>query len=147
ATQRRQWMAIRDELIAGDPHVVIDRFVELLPEPDDETYDGTDMEGVVAKHAACTHPFVDGVRQEIGARSRALGDLWVPVSRQVPLQIMDKVWRGHLQMLDHLRDAVGLRGTTGTSLPVLFTLEASRLFEDTITNAAVDVCAALSWVR
>jgi preprotein translocase subunit SecA len=71
-------------------------------------------------------------------------DLMRQVEKAVVLQTLDHHWRDHLLMLDHLRQAVGLRGYAQRDPLNEYKAEAFELFDNLLTNLRVDVTRQIS---
>jgi len=69
------------------------------------------------------------------------------VEKSVLLQLIDTRWREHLQMLDHLRQAVGLRGYGQRDPLNEYRTEAFALFESLLTRLREDVTEQLMKVQ
>jgi len=70
-------------------------------------------------------------------------DAFRRVEKAVLLQTIDQRWRDHLQMLDHLRQAVGLRGYAQRDPLNEYKTEAFSLFESLLTRLREDVTRQL----
>lgn len=69
------------------------------------------------------------------------------VEKAILLQTIDQRWRDHLQMLDHLRQAVGLRGYAQRDPLNEYKTEAFELFESLLTRLREDVTRQLMHVQ
>ncbi|MEQ9518905.1 MAG: preprotein translocase subunit SecA [Parvibaculum sp.] len=74
-------------------------------------------------------------------------DMLRQVERAVLLQTIDMRWREHLQMLDHLRQSVGLRGYAQRDPLNEYKTEAFSLFESLLTRLREDVTRQLMNVQ
>ena len=68
----------------------------------------------------------------------------IELERRVFLQIVDFLWRSHLQYLEHLRLAVGLRGYAQKDPLEEFKREAFKLFEGLLNKIKVDFITFLN---
>ncbi|MEQ9145677.1 MAG: preprotein translocase subunit SecA [Parvibaculaceae bacterium] len=69
------------------------------------------------------------------------------VEKAVLLQTIDQRWRDHLQMLDHLRQSVGLRGYAQRDPLNEYKTEAFSLFESLLTRLREDVTRQLMHIQ
>jgi preprotein translocase subunit SecA len=69
------------------------------------------------------------------------------VEKAVLLQTIDQRWRDHLQMLDHLRQSVGLRGYAQRDPLNEYKTEAFSLFENLLSRLREDVTRQLMHVQ
>ena len=69
------------------------------------------------------------------------------VEKQLLLQVLDKHWREHLVMLDHLRSVIHLRGYAQRDPLNEYKSEAFQLFEALLTALRVDVTKQLGHIR
>ncbi len=74
-------------------------------------------------------------------------DTFRRVEKAVLLQTIDQRWRDHLQMLDHLRQSVGLRGYAQRDPLNEYKTEAFTLFESLLTRLREDVTRQLMHVQ
>ena len=66
------------------------------------------------------------------------------LERRVFLQTIDFLWRSHLQYLEHLRLAVGLRGYAQKDPLEEFKREAFKLFESLLNRIKIDFITFLN---
>ena len=66
------------------------------------------------------------------------------LERRVFLQTIDFLWRSHLQYLEHLRIAVGLRGYAQKDPLQEFKREAFKLFENLLNRIKIDFITFLN---
>ena len=69
------------------------------------------------------------------------------VEKAVLLQTIDQRWRDHLQMLDHLRQSVGLRGYAQRDPLNEYKTEAFALFESLLSRLREDVTRQLMHIQ
>ncbi|HET7409594.1 MAG TPA: preprotein translocase subunit SecA, partial [Paracoccaceae bacterium] len=69
------------------------------------------------------------------------------VEKQLLLQVLDKHWREHLIMLDHLRSVIHLRGYAQRDPLNEYKSEAFQLFEALLGGLRVDVTKQLGHIR
>src|SRR5690625_4000040 len=67
--------------------------------------------------------------------------------KQLLLQVLDKHWRDHLIMLDHLRSVIHLRGYAQRDPLNEYKSEAFQLFEGLLAGLRVDVTRQLGHIR
>ncbi|MEX1152575.1 preprotein translocase subunit SecA [Parvibaculum sp.] len=83
--------------------------------------------------------------RHMAAKSAQVGpDLMRQVEKAVLLQTLDMHWREHLMMLDHLRQAVGLRGYGQRDPLNEYKSEAFELFESLLRRLREDVTRQLA---
>ena len=81
----------------------------------------------------------------MAAKTAQVGpNLMRQVEKAVLLQTLDHHWRDHLLMLDHLRQAVGLRGYAQRDPLNEYKSEAFELFESLLSRLREDVTRQLS---
>ena len=68
----------------------------------------------------------------------------IELERRIFLQTVDFLWRTHLQYLEHLRVAVGLRGYAQKDPLEEFKREAFRLFESLLGKIKIDFITFLN---
>ncbi len=86
--------------------------------------------------------------EDMAARAtRITPDIMRQVERSVLLQTLDGLWREHLQMLDHLRQGVGLRGYGQRDPLNEYKTEAFTLFEQLLDKLREAVTQQLSHVE
>ncbi len=69
------------------------------------------------------------------------------LERTVLLQVLDRLWRQHLQTLDYLRRGIGLRGYAQKDPINEFARESYILFEDMLTQVKRETVGLLARVR
>ncbi len=74
-------------------------------------------------------------------------DLMRQIEKSVLLQIIDQHWREHLLHLEHLRQAVGLRGYAQRDPLREYQSESFALFETMLTKLRQDVCMHLAHIQ
>lgn len=67
--------------------------------------------------------------------------------KQVMLQVMDTLWKEHLQTMDLLRQGIHLRGYAQKNPKQEYKREAFQLFQNLLTNIKKDVVRILSHVK
>ena len=67
--------------------------------------------------------------------------------KQVMLQIVDTLWKEHLQTMDHLRQGIHLRGYAQKNPKQEYKREAFQLFQELLENIKRDVIRILSHVQ
>tara|TARA_B100000029_G_scaffold247504_1_gene244330 strand:+ start:45 stop:1472 length:1428 start_codon:yes stop_codon:yes gene_type:complete len=66
------------------------------------------------------------------------------LEKRILLQTIDFLWRSHLQYLEHLRQAVGLRGYAAKDPLEEFKREAFKLFESLLNKIKIDLITFLN---
>lgn len=79
-------------------------------------------------------------REEVGEKMHLL-------EKQIVLQILDTLWKEHLQAMDHLRQGISLRGYAGKNPKNEYKREAFNLFQGLLSRLAHDVVRFLSHVK
>lgn len=67
--------------------------------------------------------------------------------KQVMLQVVDTLWKEHLQTMDHLRQGIHLRGYAQKNPKQEYKRESFELFQNLLTNIKKDVIKVLSHVQ
>ena len=67
--------------------------------------------------------------------------------KQVMLQVLDTLWKEHLQTMDHLRQGIHLRGYAQKNPKQEYKRESFHLFQDLLENIKRDVIRILSHVQ
>lgn len=67
--------------------------------------------------------------------------------KQVMLQVLDTLWKEHLQTMDHLRQGIHLRGYAQKNPKQEYKRESFHLFQDLLDNIKRDVIRILSHVQ
>ncbi|MBY4676591.1 preprotein translocase subunit SecA [Marinobacterium arenosum] len=67
--------------------------------------------------------------------------------KQVMLQVLDTLWKEHLQTMDHLRQGIHLRGYAQKNPKQEYKREAFQLFQELLENIKRDVIRILSHVQ
>ena len=67
--------------------------------------------------------------------------------KQVMLQVLDTLWKEHLQTMDHLRQGIHLRGYAQKNPKQEYKREAFQLFQELLENIKQDVVRILSHVQ
>ncbi|MBL4807471.1 MAG: preprotein translocase subunit SecA [Rhodobacteraceae bacterium] len=168
--QRREVMESADvsEEIRDMRHDVID---DLIAEhiPAKAYADQWNMEGLYAQiiqHFGLDLPIIDWGREEgvddetIAERlydesdklmaskaAKAGPETMRRVEKQILLQIIDKSWREHLLVLEHLRQVVAFRGYAQRDPLNEYKTEAFTLFENFLNRLRIDVTTQLSHIR
>ncbi|MFZ2619419.1 MAG: preprotein translocase subunit SecA [Alphaproteobacteria bacterium] len=97
-----------------------------------------DVEKVTARlHEAASITWAEKEKEVTPAVLRRL-------EKYVLLQVIDRLWRGHLQQLDHLRQGIGLRGYAQKDPINEFSREAFLLFEEMLLNIRTETVTVLA---
>ena len=67
--------------------------------------------------------------------------------KQILLQVLDTLWKGHLLQLDHLRQGIGLRAYAQRDPLNEYKQEAFALFETMMHNLRIHTCQLLAFVE
>jgi len=107
-----------------------------------------DIEAWAAEEGIANDEILERIRQAADATMAKKvadvgSDAFRRVEKAVLLQTIDQRWRDHLQMLDHLRQAVGLRGYAQRDPLNEYKTEAFSLFENLLTRLREDVTRQL----
>jgi preprotein translocase subunit SecA len=105
-------------------------------EEDEKLYEETLRE----KITQALHESYARKREEIGEQMGVL-------EKQIVLQILDTLWKEHLQSMDHLRQGISLRGYAGKNPKNEYKREAFELFQGLLSRLSHDVIRFLSHVR
>src|SRR5690606_28451428 len=81
------------------------------------------------------------------AKCAAVGDKMLLLEKQIVLQILDTLWKEHLQAMDHLRQGIFLRGYAGKNPKQEYKREAFGLFQNLLSRLSSDVIRFLSHVQ
>jgi preprotein translocase subunit SecA len=76
-----------------------------------------------------------------------LGDQMREVERQIMLQLMDNLWKDHLNNMDQLRQGIGLRAYAQKNPKQEYKRESFALFEDLLENIKHETIKYLSHVQ
>ena len=76
-----------------------------------------------------------------------LGDQMREVERQIMLQLMDNLWKDHLNNMDQLRQGIGLRAYAQKNPKQEYKRESFALFEDLLENIKYETIKYLSHVQ
>ena len=79
--------------------------------------------------------------EQVGAETMRLFE------KQVMLQIVDTLWKEHLQTMDHLRQGIHLRGYAQKNPKQEYKREAFQLFQELLDNIKRDVVRIISHVQ
>ncbi|MXU64768.1 preprotein translocase subunit SecA [Oceanomicrobium pacificus] len=169
-SQRREIMESKDlsEVVQDMRHQVIEDLVDehAPPKTYSEQWDVEGLKADVQKHLALDLPIEDwaaedGVDQdELRARLTGEADKLMAqkaahygpetmrvIEKQVLLQTIDRHWREHLLVLDHLRSVIGFRGYAQRDPLNEYKSEAFTLFEGLLNKLRSDVTGQLSHVK
>lgn len=76
-------------------------------------------------------------------KSERIGELMRKIEKQIMLQILDTLWKEHLQSMDHLRQGIGLRAYAQQNPKNEYKKESFELFQKLLTNLKHDVTRVL----
>jgi preprotein translocase subunit SecA len=103
--------------------------------------EGVDEEQIRERLNAAGDAVFDGKEKEFGAETMR------SIEKGMLLEILDRHWREHLVMLEHLRSVVFLRGYAQRDPLNEYKSEAFALFERLLSQLRVDVTRNISAVR
>jgi len=164
--QRIEMMRAEDlsDVITDMRHQVVEDLVEshIPPKAYPEQWDSKGLEEEFLRVTAMDLPIQDWAREEgiadeeirerlmeaadkrMAEKAANLGpQLLRRVEKSLLLQILDKDWRDHLGMLDHLRQAVALRGLAQRDPLNEYKTEAFELFHHLLSNLRQEVTSQL----
>lgn len=95
--------------------------------------------------------FEDPIRQKIHEileakyqeKSDRIGEVMLQLEKQIMLQVLDNLWKEHLQNMDHLRQGIGLRAYANKNPKQEYKREAFELFQALLENLKYDVVKVL----
>jgi preprotein translocase subunit SecA len=76
-------------------------------------------------------------------KSKALGEGWQYLERNVLLEIMDHRWKEHLYVMDNLRDGIWTVGYGEKNPLVEYKLQGFRIFDQMVENLKIEVISFL----
>lgn len=76
-------------------------------------------------------------------KSERIGEVMLTIEKQVMLQILDQLWKEHLQNMDHLRQGIGLRAYAQKNPKQEYKRESFELFQSLLENLKHDVTRIL----
>ncbi len=168
--QRIEIMADEDvsEDVAGMRDQVIDDMVAThIPEKAyAEQWDAEGLQQAAVEHLNLDLPITDwaaeeGIAEEqirerlikaademVSAKTERIGpDIMRQIEKAILLQTLDHLWRDHLLMLEHLRQAVAMRGYGQRDPLNEYKTEGFELFNTMLSKLREAVCAQLSRVE
>jgi preprotein translocase subunit SecA len=168
--QRNQIMASGDlsSLIDGMRNDVADETISshIPPQSIYEQWDVPGLEAAIGAEFAVHLPvttwleedqklFEESLRQKIKdaltdayrIKRELVGEKMHLLEKQIVLQILDTLWKEHLQAMDHLRQGIFLRGYAGKNPKQEYKREAFELFQSLLSRLQRDVVRFLSHVQ
>lgn len=85
--------------------------------------------------------------QAYQAKSERIGDVMREIETQVMLQVVDQLWKEHLQNMDQLRQGIGLRAYAQKNPKQEYKRESFEMFEQLLDNIKRDVTRVLARVE
>ncbi|WP_096085327.1 preprotein translocase subunit SecA [Agaribacterium haliotis] len=76
-------------------------------------------------------------------KSERIGSVMRSIEKQIMLQVLDTLWKEHLQNMDHLRQGIGLRAYAQKNPKQEYKREAFELFQALLENLKYDVVKVL----
>lgn len=77
------------------------------------------------------------------AKSERIGEIMRTVEKQVMLQVLDQLWKEHLQNMDYLRQGIGLRAYAQRNPKQEYKKESFELFQQLLENLKHEVTKML----
>ncbi len=87
---------------------------------------------------------LDGIYEE---KAERIGDVIRMLEKQVMLQVLDTLWKEHLQNMDHLRQGIGLRAYAQKNPKQEYKRESFELFQTMLDNLKLEVTKILFRVQ
>jgi preprotein translocase subunit SecA len=81
------------------------------------------------------------------AKSERIGPVMREIETQVMLQIVDQLWKEHLQNMDQLRQGIGLRAYAQKNPKQEYKRESFEMFETLLDNIKLDVTKVMARVE
>jgi preprotein translocase subunit SecA len=168
--QRNQIMASEDigELVANMRNDVADQVISshIPPQSIFEQWDVPGLEKAIEAEFAIHLPisewlelddklYEETLREKIKealseaymSKRTAVGEKMHLLEKQIVLQILDTLWKEHLQAMDHLRQGIFLRGYAGKNPKQEYKREAFELFQSLLSRLQHDVTRFLNHVQ
>jgi len=89
----------------------------------------------------------DALSEAYARKREIVGSNMLLLEKQIVLQILDTLWKEHLQAMDYLRQSIFLRGYAGKNPKQEYKREAFGLFQNLLTRLSSDVTRFLSHVQ
>lgn len=89
----------------------------------------------------------DALAEAYAKKREVIGDKMLLLEKQIVLQILDTLWKEHLQAMEHLRQGIFLRGYAGKNPKQEYKREAFGLFQSLLSRLSHDVIRFLSHVQ
>jgi preprotein translocase subunit SecA len=89
----------------------------------------------------------DALTDAYRKKRETVGEKMALLEKQILLQILDTMWKEHLQAMDHLRQGIFLRGYAGKNPKQEYKREAFGLFQSMLNRLQHDVIRFLSHVQ
>ncbi len=99
---------------------------------DEKLYEETLREKI---HATLEEKYIE--------KSNRIGPVMRQIEKQIMLQVLDTLWKEHLQNMDHLRQGIGLRAYAQKNPKQEYKREAFELFQTLLENLKYDVVKVL----
>jgi preprotein translocase subunit SecA len=168
--QRNQIMASDDigELVANMRNDVADQVISshIPPQSIFEQWDVPGLEKAIQAEFAINLPVSEWLEQDdklyeetlrdkikdalteaYNNKRDAVGEKMHLLEKQIVLQILDTLWKEHLQAMDHLRQGIFLRGYAGKNPKQEYKREAFELFQSLLSRLQHDVTRFLNHVQ
>ena len=169
--QRNELMAVDDisDTVAAIREEVVENTIDgfIPPQSLEEQWDVPGLEKALETEFAVKLPIEEWLEQDdnlheeslrkqiheavagaYAAKEEMVGpDAMRVFEKQVMLQILDTLWKEHLQTMDHLRQGIHLRGYAQKNPKQEYKREAFQLFQELLDNIKQDVVRILSHVQ
>ena len=112
-------------------------------------YEITAEEVRATKRDELANTMFDRVSKAYDEKVAKIGDenMFRMHERYVALQFLDRHWKEHLRNMDHLKDAIGLRGYGQKDPLIEYKKESLALFEDMMARVEDKIVSVLYWIQ
>ena len=90
---------------------------------------------------------IDAVQDAYDEKGAMVGDAMRQIEKQVMLQVLDSLWKEHLQTMDQLRQGIHLRAYANKNPKQEYKREAFELFQSLLERLKGDVIRILSHLQ
>jgi len=90
---------------------------------------------------------IDAVQGAYDEKGAMVGDAMRQIEKQVMLQVLDSLWKEHLQTMDQLRQGIHLRAYANKNPKQEYKRESFALFEDLLDNIKYETIRYLSHIE
>ncbi len=169
--QRNELMAVDDisDTVEAVRHEVVENTIDgfIPPQSLEEQWDVPGLEKALETEFAVKLPLAEWLEEDDSLHEETLrqkiqdsvlgaykakeemvgADTMRTFEKQVMLQVLDTLWKEHLQTMDHLRQGIHLRGYAQKNPKQEYKREAFQLFQELLDNIKSDVVRILSHVQ